>query len=256
MSTHSYLQSAPRDRKPYNFYVHLISKLSNPLAFPTLFLQHLWLSLSYLLFLAFRRDIESTVNNRLRLPYFFAFYNRTSANERCVELALGLDFLAAHSHHTLEVGNVMSRYKTIPHAVIDKYEVSPGVTNIDYFDTRLFLSNNPHLTSLLSLSTFEHFGWDEPNPDPCASRKAVDLILELIDQHVLDDVLITLPLGYNPMVDSLLLSGHLSPLQVVFYVRRSFYSWRKQYEFPRKYSYSHTHHTAEAIAVLYFNRAA
>lgn len=249
----SYLQSAPRSYKLYNFYSHLFSKLSNPLSLPALFFQHLWLSVSYLLFLAWRKDVQSTLS-KLRLPYFFAFYNRTTSNERCVELAIGADFLAAHAQRTIEIGNVTPRYKSLPHLVIDKYEISPGVTNIDFFDIRIFLSRNTHISSLLSLSTFEHFGWDEPEPDLRAFRNAVDLVLELIEEATLDNVLITVPLGYNPCVDSLLLSDHLSPLKVLYYVRSSYYSWRKQYHFPRKYSYSYSRRSARAIAVLYYHR--
>src|SRR6187549_25982 len=91
-------------------------------------------------------------------PYFIHQYNSTWRNERIVEVALVLPFLErVGSRRLLELGNVMSYYSDLPHTVIDRYEDSPGVANVDFVDCPI----ERRYDCFVSISTFEHIGWDE-----------------------------------------------------------------------------------------------
>jgi len=128
----------------------------------------------------------------MHLPYTYHTYNSTYANERCVEVSIGKWFLETHED-VLEVGNVMNHYCDIPHEVVDKYEIAPGVRNEDV------VSIKDHHKNILAISTLEHVGFDDGGQgkgDHTQFFKAVENI-KSIGQHAL----ITLPWGVNPSVD-------------------------------------------------------
>ena len=52
-------------------------------------------------------------------------------NERAVEIGLARSFLSGRASEILEVGNVLANFMALPHDVVDKYEVAPGVINED-----------------------------------------------------------------------------------------------------------------------------
>src|ERR1700735_3325460 len=93
-----------------------------------------------------------------RFSYFVAAYNKTWENERTVELPIGVDALERHADgRILEVGNVLKHYVNSPHDVVDKYEQSTRTFQMDVLDfepAQLY-------DLIVSLSTFEHIGFDE-----------------------------------------------------------------------------------------------
>ncbi len=135
-------------------------------------------------------------------PYFFHPFNWTWSNERAVEIPLALERLNAHQgKNILEVGNVLSRYVTIPHEVLDKYERAPGVLNRDVVDYR---PDEPH-DLIVSISTLEHVGWDEPLREPGKPVRAWERLVGCLAPG--GTLFATAPLGYNPGFDHALMRG-------------------------------------------------
>ena len=90
------------------------------------------------------------------IPLVYARHNVTWANERCVELALARRFLAGiPPERILEVGNVTPHYFGGGHTVVDKYEL--GALQVDIVD----FESDRRFDLILSISTFEHIGFDE-----------------------------------------------------------------------------------------------
>src|SRR5690349_24535536 len=98
------------------------------------------------------------------------FYNRIAFNncaERAVEVPLAFDFLAQQvgKDPILEAGNVLQHYENalsdtfgIRHRhIVDKFEVGPGIENIDLFDIA------SKYQTIVCISTVEHVG---QNCDP------------------------------------------------------------------------------------------
>jgi hypothetical protein len=119
-------------------------------------------------------------------------------NERIVEVALARDFLNNKSGETLEIGNVLSYYFHFPHDIVDKYEIAPGVINEDV----ITFSPGKKYDQIITLSTLEHVGWDEPQRDPKKMVLAIHHLKSLLKDA--GRMLVTLPLGYNPHVDELI----------------------------------------------------
>jgi SAM-dependent methyltransferase len=104
----------------------------------------------------------------------------------------------------LEIGNVLKHYYDCHHDVVDLWERYPGVINIDILDF------NPvqKYDLVISVSTFEHIGWDEKPRRPEKLLPAVDHVL----QHVLapgGKFIMTVPLGYNRALDRFLFNENL-----------------------------------------------
>jgi len=91
-------------------------------------------SLSWLHFLyrkAMRKRLKFSFNGKWYY-YFHNRYNFTWADERTVEVPIVWDIVRAHrGKRILEVGNVLSHYFPVKHAVLDKYEKFKGVMNED-----------------------------------------------------------------------------------------------------------------------------
>ena len=131
-----------------------------------------------------------------RLKYYRHYYNRTWLNERCLELAIGLNFIKEIDYSdVLEVGNVLSHYVPVKHDVVDKYEKSTNVKNIDVVDYH----PNKKYKRILALSTLEHVGWDEETKDPDKFSLAIKNLKTLLEPNGI--LLVTLPIGYNHILD-------------------------------------------------------
>jgi hypothetical protein len=143
-----------------------------------------------------------TVGTR-ELQYFTHPYNATWRNERAVEVPLALEFLKAKSgaRSVLEIGNVMHYYDQFPHTVLDKYEKSPGVINQDIME---FVPKEPFDT-ILSLSTFEHIGWDEKPKDPPKVGQAIKRLRTMLSSG--GSAMVTMPTGYNEFLDAMFARG-------------------------------------------------
>lgn len=138
------------------------------------------------------------------VPYFSHAYHYTWLNERAVETPLALEVLAEHDGaDVLEVGNVLSHYHPVDHLVIDKYEVAPGVVNVDAAD----FETDRRFDLVLAVSTLEHVGLDEDVKDPDKAARAVGHLRSLLKPG--GRLWITHPVGYNPDLDAQLRSGEL-----------------------------------------------
>lgn len=139
-----------------------------------------------------------------RYRYFIHQYNATWRNERGVEIAIALDFLAtAGAQRVLELGNVLEYYANVNHDVVDKYEQTPDILNIDFIN---FAPMAPY-DAFVSISTVEHIGWDEHPKRPEKVREALAKIASVVTNK--DKVLVTFPLGYNSYLDGMVRRGEL-----------------------------------------------
>jgi len=131
--------------------------------------------------------------------YFYHKYNHTWRNERTVEIPIVCDLIKKYQGKAiLEVGNVLSNYFSINHDVLDKYDNGKGVIKEDVID---FKSSRKY-DLIVSISTLEHVGWDEEIKDSNKILNAIENLKScLADMGIL---IITIPLGYNSYLDTLL----------------------------------------------------
>ncbi len=155
-----------------------------------------------------------------RYRYFLRGYNLTWSNERAVEVpVIWAEVCARRGGRVLEVGNVLSHYFAVDHEVLDKFERGAAVRNEDVATFR-----SPRRYDLIvSISTLEHVGWDEEPRDagkiPCALANLLD--------HLAPGgrLVVTLAVGYNPVLDRLLAAGGLPFTRRHFLKRRGLTSW-------------------------------
>ncbi len=126
-------------------------------------------------------------------------YNNTRRNERAVEIACLLSWLAGKTGRTLELGNVLRHYLAHDHRVVDRYERALGVANIDIFD------ETGRYRWIFSVSTVEHVRWDEQPKDPEGSVNALHHLRSLLKPN--GELFVTAPLGHHPTLDDYLMDG-------------------------------------------------
>jgi hypothetical protein len=114
----------------------------------------------------------------------------------------------------LEIGNVLSHHVRFEHDVLDKYEIAKGVINADAVD----FESEKKYDLIVSISTLEHVGWDEKPRDDMKIPRAIGNLKNLISSRG-GTMLITLPLGYNPVLDKLVKNGELQ-FSKQYYLRR------------------------------------
>ena len=132
--------------------------------------------------------------------YYFHPYSLN--NERAVEVALARDFVRGKTGEFLEIGNVLSNYFNFPHDIVDKYEIAPGVINEDV----VTFSPAKSYDYIVSVSTLEHVGWDEQPREPGKLARSVNHLKTLLKNG--GQMLVTMPLGYNPHLDEWVSSQH------------------------------------------------
>lgn len=132
-------------------------------------------------------------------PYFYHCYNVTWRNERAIEVPLVWDFVGKYSK-VLEIGNTLSHYFKIKHDVVDKYEKGVGVINED---AETF-STDYKYDLIVSISTFEHIGWDEEKKDP-------EKILRVIEnlKKISKKIVVTIPLWHNPNITEFIFNNKI-----------------------------------------------
>ena len=157
------------------------------------------------------------------LPYHFANYNVTWSNERCVEVSLGRWYLEQIDGPILEVGNVLGHYGINGHTVVDKFERGEGVINEDIAKWQ----TDQRFALILSLSTFEHIGFDDDNEDQSAKKilSAIAACRALLQPA--GRLVITVPLGYNPHLDQLIEQDALGQDRASFMLRSSAREWNE-----------------------------
>jgi cyclopropane fatty-acyl-phospholipid synthase-like methyltransferase len=115
----------------------------------------------------------------------------------------------------------MSHYQPVMHDVLDKYERAPGIINADI--TEFNPTRNYRL--ILSVSTFEHIGFDEETNVGSAEK------IQAAIQHCRGflepggELIITAATGYNPEFDALFRDNRVGAAQVTFLKRRSYLKW-------------------------------
>jgi hypothetical protein len=146
--------------------------------------------------------------------YFYHMYNYTWMAERTVEVPIVWEYVKKNKgKKILEVGNVLSHYFHVTHDILDKYEKGRRVINQDVV---LF---NPKMRYdlIISISTLEHVGWDDyprdPNKIPLAIKKLFGLLAPK------GELVVTLPIGQNPYLDTLLNKKAL-PFTSMYYLKR------------------------------------
>lgn len=140
-------------------------------------------------------DGSFSVDGR-ELPYCRVSYAGAWRTERSVEVAVARDALEQlRPRRLLEIGNVLAHYGVSGHDVVDKYEVAPGVDNVDVVD----LDRPGAYELVLAVSTLEHVGFDESPRNPDKLGRALEVLRACVAPG--GTLLVTLPLGYNPWVD-------------------------------------------------------
>lgn len=154
--------------------------------------------------------------NGTTLRYFYHLANPTFRCERSVEVPLALHYLGQYQNpDVLEVGNVLVNYFAFPHEVVDKYEKDQAVHNVDIVDfktSRLY-------DVIITISTLEHVGWDEPQRDADKIPKAIAHLKQMLKPGGV--MLATMPLGYNEFLDEVVRSKRLEFDEVYFMRRES-----------------------------------
>jgi hypothetical protein len=131
--------------------------------------------------------------------YFHHYYNTTWYNERAVEIPIIVEMVERHlGREILEVGNVLSHYVKTDHDIIDKFERGAHIANKDVVDFKSTKSYD----LIISISTLEHIGWDESPRDDTKIIRALDNLKSLLSKTGI--MIITLPVGYNIVLDKLL----------------------------------------------------
>jgi|SRR5271166_198516 len=152
--------------------------------------------------------------------YFYHFYNNTYGAERCVEIPVVRSILAAaKGGDVLEVGNVLEHYFRFPHDILDKYEKAPGVINQDVVE----FAPGKKYSTIISISTLEHVGFDEEVKDLEKPARAIEHLKSLL--AVNGRLVVTVPLGYNPAIDSGIRDGHFGFHKIVALKRKHFSEW-------------------------------
>lgn len=158
----------------------------------------------YLIYKPFRSSRGFTFNNKA-YKYFYHHYNTTWRNERTIEIPIVLEILRNYKpENVLEVGNVLSHYVPVRHHVLDKYEKSEkNITNEDVVD----FEPGRKYDLIVSISTIEHVGYDEKPRDPDKIPVALKKLESLLDAK--GKAVITIPLGYNPILDTMINNSSL-----------------------------------------------
>ncbi len=141
----------------------------------------------------------------VRHRYLWHPYMTTWRSERAVELPVAWSRVRrVDPASTLEVGNVLSNYFRARHAVVDKYEQTPGVINEDIVD----FDPGRRYELIVSVSTLEHVGWDEDEPrDPEKVLRAIDRLRELLTPS--GELLFTVPHGWHTELDACIANGRV-----------------------------------------------
>lgn len=139
------------------------------------------------------------------MRYLMHDYNNAWTCERAVEVPFVKQYLEkADPSQTLEIGNVLWHYYGTSHVVIDKYEVGPGVLNLDVVN----LDKERNYQLIVSISTLEHVGFDETPVEPTKVLSALERLKQALAPG--GCLVVTVPLGHNPHLDTFIRDGRFS----------------------------------------------
>jgi hypothetical protein len=183
-----------------------------------------------------------------KLKYITSQYNQSTYNERSVEVAVGLDAVKNHQN-ILEIGAVLPHYRKPTWDVVDKFELGKGIQNVDIIDFK----PKQKYDYIISLSTFEHIGYDDTVKD---QKKAYEAV-EHVKKHCLKKggtFLMSLPIGYNPHIHPYL-KKNLFNMDRIVYLKRV--NWHNEWQEVANLDidevrYSSPYNNANALAFCYY----
>jgi hypothetical protein len=123
----------------------------------------------------------------------FHWYNKTWRNERQIELPIFKEILDS-GKDILEVGNVLPHYYNTNHIVIDKYESGEGIINKDVLEAE------GKYDLIISISTLEHIGIDEPGEKDDKVLNAIRHLKSLLKDN--GRLVFSFPRGHNHFLDT------------------------------------------------------
>jgi hypothetical protein len=182
---------------------------------------------------------------------YFVNKNNSVYTERVVEIPYIIKFLNLQTdENLLEVGNVLSKYLKMSHTILDKYEIGENIINEDA------VNYNPgkKFSNIVSISTFEHIGFDEPIREYGKMTEALLNIIGLLEEN--GRLVITVPLGYNPEVDDLIRSHRINFSKTHFLKRFSRLNlWKEtSMDDALRFKYGSKYPAANAIAILVYQK--
>ena len=188
-----------------------------------------------------------------RYYYFLNKYLDQYIGERVVEIPFAIDFLKKNNYEekkVLEVGNVLSHYIRFKHKIVDKYEKETYADNVDIVD----FNPGEKYDIIISISTVEHIGYDEPIKEVGKAKRAIQKIIDLLNNNGI--ALITVPLGYNPEIDSIVRNKEIEFSKRYFLKRISRLNlWREtNMEEAMNYKYNKKYLHANAVAFLIYSK--
>lgn len=146
---------------------------------------------------------KNFIFNKKKYNYFSHPYNNTWKHERAIEIPIAHSYLQKYkSLEVLEIGNVLSNYFNVKHSIVDNYEISKGVTNVDVMNFK----PKKKYQFIVSVSTLEHVGVDGIK-EKGKAIKAVRHLEKLLAPN--GTLLFTIPIGYNKDLTRAIKSGEL-----------------------------------------------
>ena len=139
----------------------------------------------------------------------YTCYHTGDASERAIEIPLGMEILKKYEgKKVLEVGNVLkNKYFGLTHTVVDLFEQAPPEHEVINEDIEFFDRGDKY-DLIICISTLEHIGWDHVVKDPEKLLRAFNHMQDLLALQ--GKLFLTVPLGYNSYLDSLVLNNALS----------------------------------------------
>ena len=174
---------------------------------------------------------------------------RSFDNERSVEIPVVQSFIKhTTGKSVLEIGNVLFNYQQPPAEVVDKFEKRPWVINQDIVD----FSPGKQYDLIVSISTIEHVGLDEPVKESNKCVRALKKIKNLLAPD--GQAIIAIPIGYNIDLDNFV-TGNQEFFDKLAFLKRTSYSnkWvetEMEDAISRKYSERFPYANAEAFLIL------
>jgi len=180
-------------------------------------------------------------------------YPLQHTGERVIEIPFAIDFLKKNNYEekkVLEVGNVLSQYFKFKHKIVDKYEKVTCVDNVDIVD----FNPGEKYDIIISISTVEHIGYDEPIKEVGKAKRAIQKIIDLLSNNGI--ALITVPLGYNPEIDSIIKNNDIEFSKRYFLKRISHLNLWKETNIDEAMNckYGSKYQAANAVAFLILTR--
>lgn len=144
-------------------------------------------------------------------------HNATWSNERAVEVTIAGEYLDRYAGKTiLEIGNVTPHYFDVRHMILDKYEKTSGSIKVINQDLTDFATDQ-RFDLILSISTVEHIGFDDDGDSRIKIPLTISKCRSMLQSGGV--FFITVPLGYNPVLDDFIATDELG-CEKVTYIRR------------------------------------